>query len=74
MEVLLQPAQNSVPQQYITIDSTQLKIAYSFKYLASSISSNGSLDKEIAAHIKKAIQALGRLCTIVLQHRWIEGV
>ena len=64
------PSPHSVPwQPCITINSTQLKNVDSFKYLGSTISSNGSLNKEITAHIQKASQALGRFCTKVLQHR-----
>jgi hypothetical protein len=72
-EVLLQPAPNTTPPQpCITIDGTQLKNVDTFKYLGSTISSDGTLDKEIAARIQKASQALGRLRTKVLQHKDIR--
>ena len=66
---VLQCALSSVSQQLCnTTISTQLKNFDSFKYLGSNISSDGSLNKDIAAHIQKASQALRRLCTKVLQH------
>ena len=69
-EVLFQPTPNSVPQQLcITVNSTQLKNVDSYKYMGSEISSDGSLDKEITAHIQIASQAFGRYKTKVLQHR-----
>jgi hypothetical protein len=72
-EVLLQPAPYSDPQlPCITIDGTQLKNVDTFKYLGSTISSDCTLDKEIAARIQKASQALGRLRTKVMQHRDIR--
>jgi transcription termination factor 2 len=72
-EVLLQPAPNTTPPQpCITIDGTQLKNVDMFKYLGSTISSDGTLDKEIVARIQKASQALGRLRTKVLQHKDIR--
>ena len=72
-EVLLQPAPNSArPQPCITIDGTQQKNVDSFRYLGSTISSDGPLDKEIAARIQKASQALGRLRAKVLQHKDIR--
>jgi len=72
-EVLFQPAPNTVPSQpCITIGDTQLKNVDSFKYLGSTISSDGSLDKEITARIQKASQALERLRTKILQHKNIR--
>ena len=54
-EVLFQRAPNSVaPQPAIFIDDVELKVIDSFKYLGSMISSDGSLDKEIASKISKA--------------------
>ncbi|XP_072168088.1 uncharacterized protein [Diadema setosum] len=69
-EVLLQPAPNSDHcQPSITINGTQLKNVNSFKYLASTLSSNGTLNNEIAARIQMASLALGRLCMKVLHHK-----
>lgn len=48
--------------------NTELKTVDSFKYLGSVISSDGSLDGEIAARISKGSQALGRLRNRVLNH------
>ena len=68
-EVLFQRAPNSVaPQPAISIDDVELKVVNSFIYLESMISNDGSLDKEIASKISKAIQALGRLCNRLLNH------
>ena len=59
-EVIFQPAPNTVHSQpCITIGDMQLKNVNSFRYLGSTISSDGSLDKEITARIQKASQALG---------------
>ena len=53
----------------IVIDDTQLANVQHFKYLGSTISSDGSLDREIESRISKASQALGRLRNKVLsQH------
>ena len=68
-EVLFQPAPGSTfNQPCITIDGTQLANVSTFKYLGSTISSDGTLDQEINARIQKASQALGRLRSKVLQH------
>ena len=72
-EVLLQPAPATRPQQpCITIDGTQLKNVESFKHLGSTISNDGTLDKEITTRIQKASQAFGRLRIKVLQHKSIS--
>ena len=61
-EVLHQPAPNSNPSEPNNVlDCTQLKNVDTFKYLESTISSDGSLDKKIASSIKKASQTLRRL-------------
>ena len=71
-EVLVQPAPNTThPQPVITIDEVQLKCVDSFKYLGSTISADGSLDKEITSGIQKASQAIGRLRVKVLQQKGI---
>lgn len=69
-EVLLQPAPNTnPPAPSISIDDTQLANVDQFKYLGSTISSDGTQDREIDARISKASQVLGRLRNRVLsQH------
>ena len=61
-KVLHQPAPNNhFPAPNIIIDDTPLANVEHFKYFGSTISCDGSLDKEIASRISKASQALGRL-------------
>lgn len=69
-EVLYQPAPNTNSiAPIIVIDGTQLANVEQFKYLGSTISHDGSLDREIDARVSKASQALGRLRNRVLcQH------
>ena len=68
-EVLFQRTPNSVsPQPAISIDDVELKDVDSFKHLGSVISSDSSLDKEIASRISKASQALGHLRNRLLNH------
>ncbi|KAI8491112.1 PtdIns(3,5)P(2) sythesis regulation factor [Branchiostoma belcheri] len=43
-----------------------------FTYLGSTVSADGSLDKEISCRIRKASQALGRLRAKVLQQRGVK--
>lgn len=65
-KVLRQPAPGTrapPPKVYI-----ELKTVDQFRYLGSIISSDGTIDKEIAARISKASQALGRLRTRVLNN------
>ncbi|CAH1233287.1 Hypp666 [Branchiostoma lanceolatum] len=71
--VLVQPAPNTTrPLPNITIDTTQLKCVEHFPYLGSTISADGSLDREVSTRIQKASQALGRLRVKVLQQRGIK--
>lgn len=61
-EVLNQPAPNtSHSKPTIIIDGTQLVNVERFNYLGSTLSQDGSLDREIEAQISKASQAVGRL-------------
>ena len=50
----------------MTIDDKPLANIEHFKYLGSTISCDGSLDREIDSRISKASQALGSLCNRVL--------
>ena len=73
-EVLFQCAPNSsAPKPEISIDNVELKVVDSFKYLGSVISSDGSLDIDIASKISKASQALGRLSNRLLNHQCYPG-
>lgn len=57
------------PALIITIDGAQLTNVDTFKYMGSTISQDGCLDKEINTWIYKANQALGRIHHKVLnQH------
>ena len=74
MEVLHQPAPNThPPAPSITVGYAELSNVNHFKYLGSTVTCDGSLDKEVASQIGKASQALGRLWTRVLnQHNiWL---
>lgn len=70
-EVLYKFATNTNPPAPImTIDGARLANVDTFKYMGSTISQGGSLDKEIDTWICKANQALGRIHHRVLnQHR-----
>ena len=73
MKVLDQAAPNTIrAQPHITIEAVQLKCVESFKYLGSTISSNGLLDREISSRIHKASQELGRLKVKVLQQKGVR--
>ena len=72
-EVLCQSAPlMSKPTPTITIDGTKLNVVDEFCYLGSCLSSDGSLDKEIARRISKASSSFGRLWTRVWGVRGIK--
>ena len=72
-EVLYQPAPGTRPTPpQIKIDGAELKNVDQFKYLGSTMSSDGTLDKEIVARISKASQSMGRLRSRVLKNRNIR--
>ena len=72
-EVLHQPAPRTFPPPpNITIDGTSLNNTANFKYLGSTISADGAIDKEIDSRINKASQALGRLRHKVLNQHNIK--
>ena len=73
-EVLHQPAPYDQPllPTTITIDDKPLANLEHFKYLGSTISCDGSLDREIDNRISKASQALGSLHTRVLSEHNIR--
>lgn len=56
----------------ITTDGTHLKNVGSFKYLGSTISSDGTLDTEATARIQQANKAMGKLRSRVLEHKDIR--
>ena len=70
--VLHQPAPYSRPSPTITIDDKPLVNVEHFKYLGSTISCDGSLDREIDSRISKASQALDSLRNQVLSERNIR--
>ena len=61
MEVLHQPAPYSCPSPTITIDDKQLANVEHFKYLGSTISCDGSRDREFVTRISKASELQGSL-------------
>ncbi|XP_046561438.1 uncharacterized protein LOC124270483 [Haliotis rubra] len=72
-EVLFQPSRASTaPAPAISIEGTQLKTVNDFRYLGTTISNGGSLDKEINARICKASQAIGRLRPRVLNQHNVQ--
>ena len=72
-EVLHQPAPGEESRLLnVKMNNTNLKTVDSFKYLGSTISNDGSLDREIALRIQKASAALGRLKKKVLQRNGIK--
>ena len=73
-EVLHQPAPTThLPAPSITVREAKLSNVNHFKYLGSTVTCDGSLDKEVASRIGKARQALGRLRTRVLITNTIFG-
>ena len=72
-EVLHQPAPNThPPAPSITVGDAVLSNVNHFKYLGSTVTCDGSLDKEVASWIGKASQSLGRLRTRVLNQHHIR--
>ena len=71
-QVLHQPAPHSLLSSTITIDDKPLVNVEHFQYLESTISCNGSLDREIDARISKASQALVSLRNRVLSEHSIR--
>ena len=65
------PEHKHCSQPNITIEGVQQKCVESFKYLGSTVSTDGSLDSEIWSRIHKVSQALGRLKVKVLQQKGI---
>ena len=71
-EVLHQPAPYPTHSPTITTDDKPLANVEHFKYLGSTISCDGSLDRKIASRISKASQALGSLRNRVLSEHNIR--
>ncbi|KAK4302141.1 hypothetical protein Pmani_025760 [Petrolisthes manimaculis] len=72
-QAVLEQIPQKPTQEDLDIPPTEdeLRCVDSFKYLRSTISADGSLDKEITSRIQKASQALGRLRVKVLQRKGI---
>lgn len=71
-EMLVQPAPNVPrPKSAVTIEEVQLECVDSFKYLGSTITTDGLLTKEITSSIHKASQALCRQRVKVPQKKGI---
>ena len=62
--VMFQPAPgNAYVEQSIFVDDTKLKVVEKFVYLGSTLSQDGSLDKEIMLRIQNSSSSFGKLQT-----------
>ena len=73
-EVMLQPAPGLTPppEPSIVIEGTKLNNVECFTYLGSTLTSTGSMDREVSNRLAKAGASFGRLWTRVWRERGIK--